>query len=434
MSNAANRGPFLGVNLSRGRNHGQTESGASAGSSYSINPMHRNSHGVPTILGSFADSLFGTGDPDIPGGPAKNQRDAAASWHRQLSRTAPEDLPALIDNLDSAISWNTAIGKHADAAVLQHWRDQIPGAGGGKATDFSTGEFDPLAAQSTFGLFNTERNRRTGVHPSQAAYNASVGVELAHRQKINDENYFNTQIDPALQSAQTAEQGLLDTPTYGYDAVSQMRSQSGALIKDAAENRAKSLGSLFGMSGLSAGSPALTAIGESAARSSDDQLQQALSQITQNTTQANRAGRADAAAGLSAISTNRLSARQGVEQGNRSQLYGAMNNLNGIQAATEEAKRQRDYQTEQANAAQDAQRRANYIKYGTAAVGLIAAPFTGGASLAALGGLAAKNAGGGASSPYTGAGTGYDPVTATPTDPYGNGYGNFLSSANQATY
>lgn len=332
---------------------------------------------------------------------------------------SPAEVAALVNQYRSAASLEEQLGHLPAAARLRRIAEQYGGAGAG-GTDYSTDdEFSLSQAGGLRGAVNlSSQGASRGKNISAAAFNAQVQQLLAEKQAANDQRFYNKQIDPSLSSGQEIAHGLATTPAYGYDAVAQMRSQSAAAIKGATEQRMLGLGSLFGMSGLSSGSPAMTAIGERAAREADDQLQRALSDITMRTTAANRSGAAEGAGLESQLAMTRLQARSGVQSGDRSMLYGAASNLSGVLSAEQQAREARQYQGEQERAAADAQRTANYIKYGTAAVGLVAAPFTGGASLAltagALGGGAKKSA---AASPYSGQGAGY-----TAPHPYGDPY------------
>ncbi len=355
-------------------------------------------------------------------GPASSKNDLHQLVRDGLVGKSPAEQAQFLAQLRSTASLHTALGNSEQGnqinALADHYATQL-GIDTGKTTgtDYGSGEFGLTQAEGTYGAANAFNESTRGKPLNRTAYNQRLQQLLAERQQTSDQNFYDTQIDPALTSAESTASGLASTPEYGQDAVAGMKSDAGAAITGAKEQQLLGIGSLFGMTGFSSGSPAMTAIGEKASQDAANQLQAALRDINMKTTSANRDAAGNAAQLQARLATTRLDARTGVQSGDRNMISSAANNLNSTQEALRQEQAARAQQQQIQDQAVAAQRRANYIRYGTAAVGLAAAIPTGGASLALTGALAGQKAlaspgnldesAPDPSSPYTGVGAGY---------------------------
>lgn len=376
------------------------------------------------VLSGYGQGWAWGKDHKTGNGPPSAKEDLHKLVRDGLVGKSPAEQAQFLSHLRSTASLHAALGNSAYGDQINKLADHYAaqyGVGAAPGTDYGSGEFGLTGAEGTFDAANAYNESARGKPLNRTAYNQRLQQLLAERQQTADQQFYDTQIDPALSSAETTASGLASTPEYGNDAIAGMKSDAGAAITGAKESQLLGLGSLFGMNGLTANSPAMTAIGERASQEAQNQLQGALRDINMRTTEANRESAGNAASLTAQLATTRLSARSGVQSGDRQMVTNAANSLNSTQEALRQEQVARAQQKEIQDQAVAAQRRANYIRYGTAAAGIAATIATGGAAAPLAAGALAQTKS--ATSPYSGTGAGY-----------GDGETNFLTSARQAGY
>ncbi len=390
------------------------------------NPVYRKGRGRKWDLGgkympfSLSSYLFGD---DAQGGNGVDDY----GW------LAPEDTPNFrpgrmsdprvqeeFNRYQSAINYFQRIGKPVPQWYVNR-RDALAAQGGkGPGEDYNSESFDPNLTTHLRGL---ERQRK-GHTQGPAQWQAGIQNTLAQNQLRNDQQFFDTQVNPGLQSAQGVAQGLVDTPTFDSNRIADMRSQLAAGIKGSEQNRLSTIASIFGVSGgIGQGSPAATALAESVARGADAEVATKLGQLDQDTTVTNRENASSAAQLLSGLSIARQQARQAATSGDRARLYQISDNLAATMEALRASRELRAQQQSAASDAQDAQTKANYIKLGTTAVGSLFGPIG-----AAIGGAAGSYAAGKFATPksdalYSGNESGFGSPTSGQNFDYSSIYG-----------
>lgn len=289
-------------------------------------------------------------------------------------------------------TWGNRAGNRSDRA-LALLTDRGVDTSGVDINDYSTGNFDETELSAAWQAITQEGRK---------AYDRSgkerMGFGALRRAKLQEfmqaqtgkknEAYFNENIDPQYAKAQEMASKLAETNAVSAEQEAALRSRISASVQQAAATNLKRVGALFGQKGLQ-DSPAAAAYASRVAEDYDSQMVNTLRDLGLDVAQINRDAIAQDAGLVSQLATARLAGRNAAVAGDQATMLAIQGNLGELVQAIGDRRKVLDLLEKQYKDATDESLAERIQGWGGAAkniAAVVAAPFTGGASLMALGG------------------------------------------------
>jgi len=224
---------------------------------------------------------------------------------------------------------------------------------GTTALDLSSPDFSLTRGQATRGPINRVlANKGRGadsVRPS--SFNTWLAEKQKEGQVTQGQDFYNTQIDPALKGGEETVSGMASTPLFGASYIQNARSSIASTIMSGAAQAQRRAGAILGLRGLDPSSPSGAALALRTALQADADLSEQFTQFGMDTETANRTAATQTAALGSQLATARLAARTAAYSGDRDALYSIQNNINSILEAIRVQKEQKAFENAQARKA-----------------------------------------------------------------------------------
>jgi hypothetical protein len=330
-----------------------------------------------------------------------------AAFGKKLAGLDDEKLQSLLTKYDTAGGYFDERGKLGMSRFAggreQKVRDMLAARGMdpdafNSMEDFGSSTFSEAGAgmaQDVAGQFQMGRGKP---RPRPGVFGKQTDKLRAENRLGETTDYYNQNVEPQFEQISAQLQQLQQQDALSQEYVTAARSGIAQTVKGAEEDRLKRVGAVLGLRGLDASSPAAAALGVRAALDADTELANSLRDFGMQVETINQQSRERELGLAQDLVTRRMAAFTAATAGDYDRLYSLSNDISSLMEAIRGQKELEELQADLAREAAGESRMGQYIDYGVKGLGLLAAPFTGGASLAATFGgspMGWKNAFGG---------------------------------------